>query len=127
MGRKFVHEITPADIGKVVIEIESGKRINVTDFMGRILPIDIGKRIYRVGRIYQVENNAQRDKRILKIPKIPNPLGLPDPLGITDKPGVQLDAYGRPLILKDGKITSDNTRHMKLLKEQRKRMKKAGL
>jgi hypothetical protein len=41
------------------------------DCIGRILPIDLGKRVYEVTTpdgysIYQVENDEQRDKRLAK-------------------------------------------------------------
>ena len=36
----------------------------VADFMGRILDIDIGKRVYYVGDILQVENQEQMGKRV---------------------------------------------------------------
>lgn len=34
--------------------------------IGRLQAIDIGKRVYRVGGVTQVENNQQRDKRLGK-------------------------------------------------------------
>jgi len=34
--------------------------------IGRLLPGDVGKRVYRVGDIVQVENNEQRDARLAK-------------------------------------------------------------
>ena len=32
--------------------------------MGVLLPGDVGKRVYRSGRVYQVENDSQRDARL---------------------------------------------------------------
>jgi hypothetical protein len=37
-----------------------------SDFIGRVLPQDVGKRVYLVGDILQVENNEQRDKRLAR-------------------------------------------------------------
>jgi hypothetical protein len=34
--------------------------------IGRVLKTDIGKRVYRVNGILQVENNEQRDRRLKK-------------------------------------------------------------
>ena len=41
-----------------------GRRWNVVDFLGRIMAQDIGKRVYLVGDILQLENEEQRDKRL---------------------------------------------------------------
>jgi hypothetical protein len=38
----------------------------LTQCMGKLQPIDIGKRVYDCGDFYQVENNEQRDKRVAK-------------------------------------------------------------
>ena len=37
------------------------------DFIGRILPGDVGKRVYQVGGILQVENDEQRARRLAKV------------------------------------------------------------
>lgn len=34
--------------------------------LGKLLPQDVGKRVYQVGEIYQVENSQQRDRRLAK-------------------------------------------------------------
>jgi hypothetical protein len=66
---KFVHEIEAKDIGKGFVpcdKCEAGRKakvINMRDLMGRAQRCDIGKRIYRVGSIYQVENDEQLAKR----------------------------------------------------------------
>jgi len=66
---KFVHEIEAKDIGKGFVpcdKCEAGRKakvINMRDLMGRAQRKDIGKRIYRVGGIYQVENDEQLAKR----------------------------------------------------------------
>ena len=36
----------------------------VSDFIGRILPQDVGKRVYLVGGVLQVENEEQRKRRL---------------------------------------------------------------
>lgn len=74
MNPILVHTITKDDIGKKWIITDkyytfgSTKKtcIGITDLMGNILPIDIGKRIYLVGEIFQVENQKQLDKRLEK-------------------------------------------------------------
>lgn len=66
---KFVHEIEAKDIGKGFVHCDKRptdrkpKVINMRDLMGRAQRRDIGKRIYRVGSIYQVENDEQLAKR----------------------------------------------------------------
>ncbi len=67
------YTITHGDIGKPAITA-FGHAWTVTDWIGRILPGDVGKRVYRVSNdddlgqsyILQVENNEQRDARIAK-------------------------------------------------------------
>ena len=54
--------ITKADVGCFVFEA-FGRKWYPQSFIGRVLPIDIGKRVYLVGDILQVENNQQRDAR----------------------------------------------------------------
>ena len=41
----------------------------VQDAIGRILPIDIGKQVFDVGGVIQVESNEQRDRRMGKNPR----------------------------------------------------------
>jgi hypothetical protein len=66
-GRFF--EIGPRDVGRATIGA-FGQVWPVANFMGRVLPGDVGKRVYRVpmhdksGYILQVENDAQRDARL---------------------------------------------------------------
>ncbi len=59
------YTIAEGDIGKPTISA-FGKTWTVTDWIGRILPLDVGKRVYMRGHppILQVENNEQRDKRL---------------------------------------------------------------
>lgn len=55
-------EITSDDIGKTTFRA-FGKSWLVSGFIGRVLPGDVGKRVYLVGDILQVENDEQRAKR----------------------------------------------------------------
>ena len=69
----FVYEIKKDDIGKrrIVLKCNCCNKIkndiDIYNFMGYILPCDIGKRIYKNGNIYQVENQEQLNKRINKL------------------------------------------------------------
>lgn len=56
------YEIKESDVGKATIKA-FGKSWSVSDFMGRILPKDVGKRVYQRGDILQVENDEQRGRR----------------------------------------------------------------
>jgi hypothetical protein len=60
---RLYREIVKADIGETIFTAFGGAW-PCSGFIGRILPQDVGKRVYLVGRILQVENNEQRDKRI---------------------------------------------------------------
>lgn len=56
--------ITEKDVNKPFYRF--GKlTFNVSSFIGRILPMDVGKRVYLVGDTLQVENDKQRKKREL--------------------------------------------------------------
>lgn len=62
--RKF-REIVPGDVGKAFFK--AFDRVWVcSDFIGRILPGDIGKRVYMVDGTLQVENDGQREWRLAK-------------------------------------------------------------
>lgn len=70
MTEREHYTISQEDVGKPWI-MAFGKTWQVLDFMGRILPGDVGKRIYRVpcndptaNSILQVENDASRDARV---------------------------------------------------------------
>jgi hypothetical protein len=56
-------ELEAEDVGKFLIHA-FGREWRVADFMGRILRRDIGKRVYLVGEILQVENDEQRANRL---------------------------------------------------------------
>jgi rRNA maturation protein Nop10 len=62
--RQF-YELTERDVGRPAINA-FGYWWPVTGFMGRILRKDIGKRVYLVGDILQVENDEQRARRLGK-------------------------------------------------------------
>ena len=56
-------EITQADVGKVLFPA-FGRKWAVSEFIGRIMPQDVGKRVYKVAPdMVQVENNEQRARR----------------------------------------------------------------
>jgi hypothetical protein len=53
------------DIGRAYIEA-FGKAWRLADVIGRVQPIDVGKRVYLRGGVLQVENNEQRDARLAR-------------------------------------------------------------
>lgn len=63
------YEIAGSDIGRHTIEA-FGRKWDVQDFMGRIMPRDVGKRVYRtrtndrMGYVLQVENDEQFAARL---------------------------------------------------------------
>ena len=63
------YTIKDGDVGESILRA-FGQAWLTMNFIGQILPIDVGKRVYRVATdagdsfILQVENNEQRDKRI---------------------------------------------------------------
>ena len=55
-------EILPSDIGRETFH--AFNRVwGVDEFIGRIMSRDVGKRVYKVGDIVQVENDEQRAER----------------------------------------------------------------
>lgn len=60
-------ELTPEHVGKTFIQA-FGRGWAVSSFMGRILPTDVGKRVYLSGDILQVENDEQRARRLAEAP-----------------------------------------------------------
>lgn len=60
--RQLVHTIEQSDVGCSTIRVGGRVRL-VTDFMGRILPGDVGKRIFEIDGILQVENDEQLRRR----------------------------------------------------------------
>lgn len=61
-GRPF-YTLKDSDVGKSSLRI-FGRYVATTNFIGRIMPMDVGKRVYDVGGILQVENEEQRGARL---------------------------------------------------------------
>lgn len=57
------YELQKCDVGARVI-VAFGAKWRTVDFIGRVLASDIGKRVYKVGDVLQVENDAQRAARV---------------------------------------------------------------
>lgn len=68
------HTLTSEDVGKSCIGF-LGRTWQLEDFFGKVLPQDIGKRVYLNNGILQVENADQRDSR-LKLIAISNIIGM---------------------------------------------------
>jgi hypothetical protein len=71
MQRPF-YEIGPHDVGKATLHMFGGM-VPADAFIGRVLPCDVGKRVYAVATIggdytLQVENDSQRAARLAKEP-----------------------------------------------------------
>lgn len=60
----LIHTIVSQDIGKAWIKSKSGRVISVSEFMGRVMEIDIGKRIYDLGTHIGVESQDQLERRL---------------------------------------------------------------
>lgn len=60
--RKHVYTIKAEDVYKPFLRVRE-MTIPVTNLLGRILPRDIGKKIYLVDGVYQVENDEQLTAR----------------------------------------------------------------
>ena len=67
--RTFVYEIKIEDIGKKSLKYiacsacQKTATIQISDLCGVLMAIDIGKRIYQVNGIYQIENDEQLANR----------------------------------------------------------------
>jgi hypothetical protein len=67
------YELKKTDVGKALINA-FGRKWPVSDFIGRVLPTDVGKRVYKasIGRsqapgpayVLQIENDEQRSRRL---------------------------------------------------------------
>jgi hypothetical protein len=57
------YELKQSDVYKPSIRA-FGRAWMTCDFIGSVLPGDVGKRVYLRGDILQVENNEQRDARL---------------------------------------------------------------
>ncbi len=62
---RHVHTILPRDVGRPWIRIEDRVWL-VSGWIGRILPMDVGKRVYLSGGVLQVENDEQKTARECK-------------------------------------------------------------
>jgi hypothetical protein len=60
---EVVYTIQEEDIGKQIITI-AGRPTLVTSFLGRVLPLDVGKHIIRHKGVLCAETNEQRDTRM---------------------------------------------------------------
>lgn len=58
-------ELTGEDVGKPYI-LAFGRVWSVTSILGRIVPEDVGRRLYLVDGIIQAENDTQRNERLDK-------------------------------------------------------------
>lgn len=56
------YTLTTADVGRPWIKA-FGRTWMASGFIGRILPGDVGKRVFLVGDVLQVENDGQRAAR----------------------------------------------------------------
>jgi hypothetical protein len=63
MNHPIYRDITDQDVGKALFEL-NGRQYPVSSFIGRILKQDVGKRVYWIVGILQVENNEQRTERL---------------------------------------------------------------
>lgn len=59
------NEISEKDVGKHLVDV-FGRSWVVSNFIGKIFPEDVGKRVYLVGDFLQVENEEQRKARLGK-------------------------------------------------------------
>ena len=62
--RKY-YTLQASDVRRPLL-IAFGQAWPVVNFIGRVLPQDVGKRVYLVGDILQVENDDQRAKRLAR-------------------------------------------------------------
>lgn len=63
--QSMYYTITSQDVGKRTISV-GGYKWLITDVMGHILPTDIGKRVYVIDGILQVESESQCNSRLAK-------------------------------------------------------------
>ena len=62
--KTLIHTIKIEDIDDIMIRLSDMEYIPVHDFMGQVQPRDVGKRIYKVDGVYQVENDEQVQHRM---------------------------------------------------------------
>ncbi len=63
MGIKYVCTIRTEHVGRFYWRVGADS-IHIQALMGRVLPIDVGRRIYRSGDVLQVESLERRDTRL---------------------------------------------------------------
>ena len=63
MTERQFYTLADSDVAMPYIKC-LGRTWRVEDFLGQVLPQDVGKRVYRIKGILQVENNEQRDQRM---------------------------------------------------------------
>jgi len=71
MRRERIYTITEHDPGKTIIKMglcphceQELPPIDLGPVLGYVQPCDVGKRVYLVDGIIQVESNEQRDRRL---------------------------------------------------------------
>jgi hypothetical protein len=57
------YELQESDVKRALVTC-FGRKWPVIEFIGCVLPSDVGKRVFRRGDVLQVENNEQRAKRL---------------------------------------------------------------
>lgn len=66
MSSRFIREIDHTDVGRAFINA-AGRIWSSSSFIGRVLPQDVGKRIFLVDNSFlQVENDEQRARRLVQ-------------------------------------------------------------
>lgn len=63
---KHVYTIRQQDVGYGMVHTPDGKRLYLHSAIGRVLACDVGKRVYLVGDVLQVENDEQLARRLAK-------------------------------------------------------------
>ena len=58
MSRRFLRQMAEGDVGKTFYSIFKGG-LNI----GRVLPSDVGKRVYLCSGVVQIENDRQQAER----------------------------------------------------------------
>lgn len=64
-NRNSYYTIERDDIGRSYIEA-FGKTWRLADVIGRVQPLDVGKRVYQRDGVLSVENDQQRDARLAR-------------------------------------------------------------
>lgn len=64
--KKLIHTITSSDIGHSIVTTDYGPKVALSGTLGYVQPHDVGKRLYLVDGVVQVENDAQLTERLSK-------------------------------------------------------------